>query len=102
MAGDFNTTVDGELFEDDIVQAVWDKASPVPGQTDQRRDVCGRLIQRDKYGDPKSDMGWEVDHKKPKARGGDDTLENLQPLQWALNRKKGDTWPWKCPTPGKI
>ena len=36
-------------------------------------------------------MGWEVDHIKPKARGGSDATRNLQALNTSLNREKGDS-----------
>ena len=36
-------------------------------------------------------MGWDVDHIKPKRRGGKDTTRNLQALNSAVNRSLGDT-----------
>jgi len=36
-------------------------------------------------------MGWVVDHIKPKARGGTDTLRNLQALNTKVNLTKGDS-----------
>ena len=50
-------------------------------------------MKRQEHGDTNSKHGWEVDHIKPVARGGTDSMENLQPLQWENNRKKGDNYP---------
>ena len=61
-----------------------------------RKDTCGDWIDFAKYGDL-TDRGWEIDHIKPVAAGGGDTLDNLQPLYWRTNRTKGDTYPWVCP-----
>ena len=50
-------------------------------------------IHFDKYGDTKSEYGWEIDHIKPLAKGGGNEMENLQPLHWKVNKKKGKRWP---------
>ncbi|WP_425272587.1 HNH endonuclease [Polycladidibacter hongkongensis] len=36
-------------------------------------------------------MGWDLDHIKPKSRGGSDSTRNLQALNAPLNRSKGDS-----------
>lgn len=59
-----------------------------------RFDVCGLPIKYSDHGNTNSDTGWEIDHIKPTTKGGENTFENLQPLQWANNRTKGDTHPW--------
>jgi len=59
----------------------------------------GHLHHRNKYsdhGNTEAKYGWEIDHIKPLAMGGLDNIDNLQPLQWENNRKKGDTYPWNC------
>lgn len=36
-------------------------------------------------------MGWEVDHIKPKGKGGSDATINIQALNTHLNRSIGDS-----------
>ncbi|HIP78015.1 MAG TPA: HNH endonuclease, partial [Kiloniellaceae bacterium] len=48
------------------------------------------------HGDHQSKFGWEIDHIRPVSKGGSDRLDNLQPLYWENNRRKGDTYPWYC------
>ena len=42
-------------------------------------------------------MGWEVDHSHPRALGGTDSPRNLQALNTAENRRKGNRYPWWWP-----
>ena len=95
-----NTDAKGRSFDAATVERVWRKATPRPGQDSSvwRRDRCGIPIKRDAHGNTKSPNAWEIDHIKPVAKGGTDDLSNLQPLQWELNRDKGDTYPWSCPS----
>jgi 5-methylcytosine-specific restriction endonuclease McrA len=83
-------------FSDDEIQKVWEKADEVIGHDPDkyRMDVCGALIFRHSYGKT-SKMGWEIDHIKPKNKGGSDSIRNLQALHWKNNRAKGDTYPAK-------
>ena len=92
---DWNTTHDGQAFTENTQQQVWEKAKAIDGHSPDifRRDVCGAVIHRDDYGNNSSHYGWEIDHIKPVACGGDDELDNLQPLQWRNNRGKGDDYP---------
>ena len=90
------TTVTGGQFLQEVIRAVWDKAKNDPGYTTFKKDSCGAVIQKNKYG-TESMHGWEIDHIQPVAKGGTDDLKNLQPLYWQNNRQKGDRWPrWKC------
>ncbi len=88
----------GGAFNNLQVNTVWSKAridnSFNPGQF--RRDVCGNLIAYRDYGNTNSQYGWEIDHKLPVAKGGNDEINNLQALQWQANRRKGDIYPWGC------
>ena len=61
-----------------------------------RYDKCGSIMKYSDYGNTDSEYGWEIDHIIPTSKGGSDNLDNLQPLQWENNRKKGDTSPWSC------
>lgn len=93
-----NTKMDGRWFDELTIQAVWNKAQPVTGwdSTKYRKDSCGAVVVRASHGTT-GDMGWEIDHILPVAKGGGDELSNLQPLHWQNNRHKGDTWPdWSC------
>ena len=87
-----NTRVNGKNFSKKEEQVVWKKAQP----TDDPNvclDICGQKIHFNKYGNISSNYGWEIDHIKPVAKGGGDEINNLQPLQWKTNRRKGDNWP---------
>jgi len=46
-----------------------------------RYDICGLPMKYTDHGDTNSKHGWEIDHKKPTAKGGQNTFDNLQPLQ---------------------
>ena len=39
-----------------------------------------------------SEMGWNIDHSKPQAKGGTDHLNNLQPMNSSANSSKGDKY----------
>ena len=80
------------MANSDQKDRVWDKADKVPGKDPEkyRKDPYGNEMFYDSYGkdSPKS---WEVDHIKPKARGGSDATRNLQALNTGVNREKGDS-----------
>ena len=86
----------GNRFPEEIIQKVWNKGKPVRGEDPNlyRRDKAGNKIYKPSYGKD-SDMGWEIDHKKPVSKGGRDKLGNLQPLQTDENKEKGNAYPWQ-------
>lgn len=91
-------------FDEVTVQKVWEKSAIISGYdaTRYRKDLTGAWIERNKYGDTSIDqgLGWEVDHRKPIAKGGTNILSNLRPLQWKNNRSKGENFPYWQSTVG--
>ncbi len=53
-------------------------------------------MQYSEHGNRNSNYGWEIDHINPVANGGGDEINNLQPLYWDNNAKKGDNLNWRC------
>lgn len=81
------------VFADDVVQQVWNKAKHVSEENERRgfrKDECDAWISRSQYGNRNSQYGWEIDHIRPKAKGGADAPSNLRPLQWENNASKSD------------
>ena len=70
-----NTKADGSAFDEETVEAVWEKALPADGFRYIKKDSCGALICRENYGKTES-LGWEIDHILPVAMGGGDDLDN--------------------------
>ena len=77
---------------DNKKDAVWQKAKPVRGKDPARvrQDPYGNEMLYSSYG-KNSPKGWEIDHIKPKSRGGSDATVNLQALNTRVNREKGDS-----------
>jgi len=84
--------------DDKTKSAVWRKGRPITGHDPAiwRSDRCGHTMKYTDHGNENSKFGWEIDHIRPVSKGGSDNLDNLQPLYWENNRKKGDTYPWNC------
>ena len=85
-----STTVSGKPFDAETIEAVWQKARVGSWHHPLRTDIFGSPIWKEAYGNTNSKLGWEIDHVRPVVEGGGDELENLQPLQWENNCRKGD------------
>ena len=85
-------------FTIDIINQVWEKGTVVDAYNKDkyRKDNCGAWMDKDKYG-TEEDFGWEIDHVYPIAKGGDDSIINLRPMQWQNNRSKNNSYPsYQC------
>jgi len=86
---------EGHKFTTERIEEVWEKGKKISGKNPDlyKKDSAGNLIYKPSYG-KNSEMGWEVDHKRPVDKGGTDNLRNLQPLQREENKEKGKKYPW--------
>ena len=83
-------------FTEEQIESVWKKALSVDGLDNNlyRKDPCGAIIMRDKYGKDDNPFGWEIDHIYPKSMpNSDDRPENLRAMQHENNLSKGDDFP---------
>lgn len=83
------------MFNEEIIQAVWEKGIMVDGydSANFRKDSVGAWMIRTEYGNINSPYGWQIDHVYPQSKGGSDDLINLRPMQWQNNLSKGDDFP---------
>jgi 5-methylcytosine-specific restriction endonuclease McrA len=68
-----------------------EKLDKIFKKTDGQCHICHKSLVRKNYGKKEGRGAWEVDHSKPKAKGGTDHLQNLQPSCITCNRKKRDS-----------
>lgn len=80
------------MLSNEDKKRVWSQAKPIKGKDPKqyRQDPYGNTLKYSDYGTNKG-TGWEIDHIKPKDRGGSDYISNLQALQTKTNREKGDS-----------
>lgn len=71
--------------------AVWNKAEKIKGldPTKYRKDAGGNKLYYSSYGKDTA-SGWNIDHIKPKSKGGSDDIINLQALQSHANKSYGN------------
>jgi len=77
-------------------ETAWNNASKVRDKNPEawRKDPYGNLIRRGSYG-TNGEFGWEVDHIKPKSKGGSGSTKNIQALNTNKNRSLGNKYPKK-------
>lgn len=76
---------------EDQKEKAWNSAKKARGKDPNRyrKDPYGNTIYKSSYGKT-SDMGWELDHIKPKSKGGTNSTRNLQAMSTKVNRRKGN------------
>ncbi len=50
MARNYNIRENGNAFDEQTIEAVWQKGKPELGLSTYRKDVCGASMQRQKHG----------------------------------------------------
>lgn len=68
---------------------VWEKGKVSSKPNIWRKDHYGAWIAYVAYGKD-SKYGWEVDHILPVSKGGSDNIDNLRPLHFTSNKRRGD------------
>jgi len=99
MARQQNSTKEGNSWTEATKIIVWNKGGEIPQYSPEiwRCDKCGGVMKWSDHGDRQSKYGWEIDHINPVSNGGDDSIDNLQPMNWKNNANKGDELNWSCP-----
>lgn len=73
-------------------EKAWNNAKKIKGKNPNkyRKDPYGNTMYKASHG-KSSVMGWDVDHIKPKSKGGSDSTRNLQALNSGVNKSKGNS-----------
>ncbi len=85
------------------IDILWDKLRPIVkskltdteitlNESDYRLDDLGAIIKKTEFGE-KTEFGWNIDHRLPVSKGGDNNIENLDALHWHNNEAKGNSFP---------
>jgi 5-methylcytosine-specific restriction endonuclease McrA len=87
-----STTSHATYGQKSTANKVFNLAKPVAGKDPKlyRQDPYKNVMYKHSHG-KSSPGGWDIDHIKPSARGGSDSIRNLQALNTTVNRSKGDT-----------
>ena len=62
------------------------------GLKTKAQDFAGREIHKDEYGTG-SKYSWDIDHIRPLAKNGSDSVDNMQIVHQETNDEKGDLFP---------
>ena len=66
----------------------------IHGKSTQKVEDCaGRTINKGACRDLKHKYRWNIDHIKPRSKGGKDNLSNLQIVHILTNQEKYDNYP---------
>ena len=81
------------MVSDEDIQWAWNQTKTIRGKNPNlyRRDEEGNQIYKPSYGTD-GEQGWEIDHRRPTAKGGTGSRRNLRVLQTNANREKGDKY----------
>lgn len=67
-----------------------DRRARIFQKTDGYCIYCGKKLSWKNYGLLNTRGCWEIDHSRPKSKGGTDHMNNLVPACIPCNRDKGD------------
>lgn len=70
------------VFEEDRLKKIYER-------TDGCCHICCRKLSFVNYAQSGQKGAWEVEHSRPRAKGGTDHLNNLYPACISCNRDKG-------------
>ena len=65
-------------------EKVFNSAKPIKGKNPN-------TFRQDPYGKTITKKSMDIDHIKPKSKGGSDSIVNLQAMHPSINRSKGNT-----------
>ena len=66
-----------------------DELNDIYERTSGRCHICGKKLAFKNYGELGARGAWEVEHSRPRTKGGTNRLNNLYPAHITCNRSKG-------------